>query len=808
MFSVPHLRVKSPVLIHTPSTQYSYGAGPGMTLDAESDALILQSDMTDQIFVLLPSPGKTPRVNGINDLEAFNGRLYIGYGDIDNNFGPVDIVSYDLRTGALRREMLNIPEEEVGGWWIAADGRMYVAGLDAKENWTFGNFYMNDGFGWQKRRTIHWGAHVYQIIDFKGRLYAAYVTGGTIPVNYPFVLVSDNFGATWLREKLADDAVYDAFVTRIVSVTHTTGSFLYAIAILEYLNGERVRKFYRSDGVTWEPVAITDPKREVDELEILCTFGDKLLISFDVSTGNDWKRVFWALDGRTQLEVVMPSASHPLKFFQMDDEWLYCLADQGTPSYQLYRTKELKTWELIGHISFPPGVEIGDMCFAGGRLYVGIDPRMAIETSDSVKLWFRVDAPITDATVYWDVDEPEGTQFKVQVSTTSESFNLDGPFFGPDGTADTFYTQSGQVLNSIHNGHQNITLNLYQTPNEKNEIKVRWVRLKNRTNSYTFAVSEGQGLYAAANSTGSAEYTSPIFKLDAPISGGKLFFEGITPDQTKSRFAMRSAKNQKLIASKPFVGPDGVMNTYYQTSGQPLWSGHDGDTIVQYRVLLTSENPVLSPALRKVQLVTRNVLDHFDIELDTDTWRAGDFHTVKVAARAADNTLIPVTGAVSLSATNAVPIEPGEFMMREGTGVVAVALKKATPTRLKVTLVDVTSSSVEIKVQPGVAASIRLTTDLESPTPNWAPMVKSGTEFSLTMSVQDSYRNIVTGYTGTVECWRWTFDPHELLYVHTFEPSDKGVHTFSTKMTKGGNLVCFDKKEKHVAGSQVVKILK
>ena len=74
------------------------------------------------------------------------------------------------------------------------------------------------------------------------------------------------------------------------------------------------------------------------------------------------------------------------------------------------------------------------------------------------------------------------------------------------------------------------------------------------------------------------------------------------------------------------------------------------------------------------------------------------------------------------------------------------------------------------------------------------PLIISFLAISFAQSCQihdtgDSYRNIVAEYTGTVECWRWTFDPHELLYVHTFEPSDKGVHTFSTKITKGGNLV-------------------
>jgi len=73
MVSVHPSRIKGPIIIHKPSFQYSYGAGAGLSLDAESDALILQSDMTNQVFVLLPSPGKIPRVNGINDLEAFNG---------------------------------------------------------------------------------------------------------------------------------------------------------------------------------------------------------------------------------------------------------------------------------------------------------------------------------------------------------------------------------------------------------------------------------------------------------------------------------------------------------------------------------------------------------------------------------------------------------------------------------------------------------------------------------------------------------------------------------------------------------------
>jgi hypothetical protein len=112
------------VIIDGPWTNLPPGAGVGLALDKEWAALTLQSNMTSLAFVLQPDPDKTACPNGVWDLGTCNGRLYLGYGDLVNNRGPVDIVSYDPLSGILHREMLDIPEEQVGGWYITDAGNV------------------------------------------------------------------------------------------------------------------------------------------------------------------------------------------------------------------------------------------------------------------------------------------------------------------------------------------------------------------------------------------------------------------------------------------------------------------------------------------------------------------------------------------------------------------------------------------------------------------------------------------------------------------------------------------------------------
>src|SRR5262249_23656426 len=56
--------------------------------------------------------------------------------------------------------------------------------------------------------------------------------------------------------------------------------------------------------------------------------------------------------------------------------------------------------------------------------------------------------------------------------------------------------------------------------------------------------------------------------------------------------------------------------------------------------------------------------------------------------------------------------------------------------------------------------------------------VKAGVPFSLTLTVQDVYGNVVTGYTGTV---RFTSADKSATLPpnYTFTAADQGVHTFT-----------------------------
>lgn len=51
-----------------------------------------------------------------------------------------------------------------------------------------------------------------------------------------------------------------------------------------------------------------------------------------------------------------------------------------------------------------------------------------------------------------------------------------------------------------------------------------------------------------------------------------------------------------------FVGPDGTANTYYITSGQNIWQGHNGDRYIRYKLYLTTDNPNFTPTLHDVTI--------------------------------------------------------------------------------------------------------------------------------------------------------------------------------------------------------------
>ena len=781
--------------------------------------------------MLQPDPDKTAYPNSVWDLGTHNGRLYLGYGDLQNNRGPVDIVSYDPVSNTLRREMPDIPEEQVVGWYTAADGQFYAGGRDSQESWIFGSFYVDDGLGWQKRRTIYRGLHVRKVVDLHDRLYASYTTDGVSPVTYTFALVSDDQGASWTYEPVDPEPVQYSMITYIGTVYHPAGQYLYALFDVQPSGGgSLVTRLHRFDGHAWEQVIISDPLGEFLPRELLA-FQAHMLVSGSIrntETGYSGYAVY-ALDDGTQMEVAFLRDSYTqLYYCDLHDGWLYCILKEPpygdpVPAYTLYRTADLHAWETIGAVTLLPGALPRSIGFAHDRLYMGAtNAGWSDEVPGVFALWPTEVYTIENATLHWDAEVPDGAELSMRIrSTTAVSYSdiYNKPWVGPDGTENTAFTISGEALHPQHSGDNILQVAIYKTPNGSDQLPlVRWVALHTSNGSVTLAVDKGPGLYASVNVTDSAHYLSPPFRLQEPISGGNLFFEGAAPLSTTLQFQLRSAPARDQLPYHQFVGPDGTPASSYQSSGQALWAGHSGDTYIQYRAVLASSDPAVAPFLRQVVLVTQSGgLDHFSIALDDSApWVAGQSYPIRVTAHFADGRLVPVTGKVSLSASDAsrsqpLPLQPTELALCQGTGTAGVSLPQATPTEICAALAGTATCSPSVRVQPGAAAVISVTADLPPPYPNWSPVGQVGQPFTLTLAVLDRYRNVVPGYTGTVRCerWRWRSEA-QLFPPYAFQPSDQGVHQFPAAVVIGAigewNLLCFDEADPRIAGTQTVNI--
>jgi hypothetical protein len=113
------------------------------------------------------------------DLHAFGGRIYIGCGDWNANRGPVDIYSFASAAdpAQVRFEKEFTVNDESVDVFRDYGGTLYVPGIDAKENWSWGNLYRKSGGKWEKHRSIPNGIHVFDAAEYNGRLYVGAGTG-------------------------------------------------------------------------------------------------------------------------------------------------------------------------------------------------------------------------------------------------------------------------------------------------------------------------------------------------------------------------------------------------------------------------------------------------------------------------------------------------------------------------------------------------------------------------------------------------------------------------------------------------------
>lgn len=172
-----------------------------------------------------PVEDKKDVARKIHMLKLFNGKLYLGHGCYAANTGPTDILFCDPETGKVTKE--GMVDDEAITCYRDFDGMLVIPGIDATEDWSFGNCYTLEGGKWIKHRTIPGGLHVFDIVSYRDRWYVG--THGTFLFAWGpkeevqgqpgigMVLSSGDKGKTWRFEySPAIDTNLDSFARNLV----------------------------------------------------------------------------------------------------------------------------------------------------------------------------------------------------------------------------------------------------------------------------------------------------------------------------------------------------------------------------------------------------------------------------------------------------------------------------------------------------------------------------------------------------------------------------------------------------------------
>jgi hypothetical protein len=158
---------------------------------------------------------------------------------------------------------------------------------------------------------------------------------------------------------------------------------------------------------------------------------------------------------------------------------------------------------------------------------------------------------------------------------------------------------------------------------------------------------------------------------------------------------------------------------------------------------------------------------------------AGVAHTFTVTALNANGTVnTGYTGTVQFTSSDPQAVLPPAYTFTaadQGVHTFTVTLKAAGSQSITATDTatgSITGSESGIVIQPAAASKFVLS----------APSsVSKGAKFSVTLTVEDAYGNVVTGYTGTVR-FSSSDSTATLPANYTFTSADAGVHTFSNKV--------------------------
>ncbi|AIE84755.1 hypothetical protein [Fimbriimonas ginsengisoli] len=229
-----------------------------------------------------------------------------------------------------------------------------VPGIDAMENWDWGNWYLSQDQGqtWTKYRNLPKAVHVFDFAQWRGRLYAGVSdTSGAV--------LSSTDGSIWKKEFGA--AGKDSF-GEVLSVVPLPDA-LYAFWVEQWGAGapeaNKAVDCYRFDGATWKPLKLLPGINAVWNTRVVGSSAFILLPG----------RSYLLHDGKA--EPVLPvDGLVPVDVIERDKELLW-LAAGSHNDWAIFRTPYgEKVGERTKLVDLPPGLSGNSLTVHGDRLYV------------------------------------------------------------------------------------------------------------------------------------------------------------------------------------------------------------------------------------------------------------------------------------------------------------------------------------------------------------------------------------------------------------------------------------------------------
>ena len=153
------------------------GAGASSTIGAQSFGGFAPwaTPIEDYLAAGFEELGHWNFLRGIHDLSVYRDRLYLGYGDANENLCrviPIGLRFFSASDEPTATNEFDTDEEHVERYRQIGED-LYVAGIDATEDAWLGNIYFRrPDKDWVKSRTLSGGVHVHDVAGFDGAHWA------------------------------------------------------------------------------------------------------------------------------------------------------------------------------------------------------------------------------------------------------------------------------------------------------------------------------------------------------------------------------------------------------------------------------------------------------------------------------------------------------------------------------------------------------------------------------------------------------------------------------------------------------------